>query len=103
MNAIAIGVIIVIFSIATYQRNLIWKDELSLWSDVVKKSPFKTRGRSNLAEVYLRLGHNSEAMQEYKSILTLDSKNARAHIRTRELPINGYSNMMKLSRNIKPP
>jgi len=80
MNTIVIGVIIVAFSIAAYQRNLVWKDELTLWSDVVQKSPFKIRGRNNLAEAYQRLGQYYEAMQEYKSIITLDPKNARAHI-----------------------
>ena len=33
--------LVLLFATATYQRNLIWKDDLSLWSDVVKKSPTK--------------------------------------------------------------
>lgn len=33
---------------ATYERNLVWKDDLSLWSDVVKKSPDKARGYNEI-------------------------------------------------------
>ena len=33
--------LLLVFAAAAYQRNLIWKDDLSLWSDVVKKSPTK--------------------------------------------------------------
>src|SRR6266446_5798033 len=80
MTAIVIGILLALFSVATYQRNLIWKDELTLWSDVVQKSPFKIRGHNNLAEAYVHLGQYHEAMQEYKAIITLDPKDVRAHI-----------------------
>jgi len=80
MTAIVIGILLALSSVATYQRNLVWKDELSLWSDVAQKSPFKIRGHNNLAEAYVHLGQYHEAMQEYKAIITLDPKDVRAHI-----------------------
>ena len=31
---------------------MIWKDDLSLWEDIVKKSPNKARGYNNLGTSY---------------------------------------------------
>lgn len=39
---------------ATYQRNSIWKDELSLWSDVINKSRDKYRGYNEIGMWYLK-------------------------------------------------
>ncbi|MBI5893435.1 MAG: hypothetical protein HZB79_07280 [Deltaproteobacteria bacterium] len=41
-------------SITTYFRNIIWNDELTLWEDVVKKSPEKARGHSDLGLAYYK-------------------------------------------------
>ncbi len=41
-------VITLILSLVTYRRNNVWKDEISLWKDVVAKSPNKPRGWYNL-------------------------------------------------------
>jgi hypothetical protein len=34
-------VLICTYGFTSYQKNVIWKNEMSLWSDVVKKSPQK--------------------------------------------------------------
>src|SRR3990172_7133903 len=65
--------------IATYQRNKVWRDEISLWMDVISKSPDKTRGHINLGVVYDKQGHINEAIKEYKLTLTLKPDNADAH------------------------
>lgn len=44
---------VVVLSIATYQRNTVWHDEITLWEDVVKKSPNKARGYNNLGNLYM--------------------------------------------------
>ncbi|OGQ42737.1 MAG: hypothetical protein A3A85_09285 [Deltaproteobacteria bacterium RIFCSPLOWO2_01_FULL_42_9] len=36
--------------IATYKRNLVWKDDIALWDDVIEKSPEKARGYNNLGK-----------------------------------------------------
>ena len=44
---IAITILLVIIasnSILTFQRNKVWKDDFTLWSDVIAKSPNKARG-----------------------------------------------------------
>ena len=35
--------LVLVLGTAAHRRNLVWKNELSLWSDVVKKSPSKDR------------------------------------------------------------
>lgn len=37
---------------ATYSRNTVWKNEITLWQDVVSKSPAKARGYNNLCRAY---------------------------------------------------
>lgn len=39
----------VLFSVMTSKRNLVWKDQFSFWSDVVKKMPGNSRAHYNLA------------------------------------------------------
>jgi len=49
----------------TYQRNLVWQDNLTLWADVVKKSPNIGRAHDNLALAYFRLGQYDKAIPEH--------------------------------------
>ncbi len=65
---------------ATYHRNLVWKDDLSLWSDVVKKSPFKARGYNYLGLAYHKAGDVDNAILEYKKGLSLNPFEIEAHI-----------------------
>ncbi|MGC2063418.1 MAG: hypothetical protein WA610_10585, partial [Thermodesulfovibrionales bacterium] len=41
-------VIILALASATFARNTLWKDKVSLWEDVVRKSPYSSRGYNNL-------------------------------------------------------
>lgn len=43
-------------SAATMARNQVWRDEVTLWSDVVRKSPNKARAHVCLGEALLRQG-----------------------------------------------
>lgn len=64
---------------ATYARNRVWGDEISLWEDVVKKSPHKVRGHYNLGNGYRAGGRPFEAVKHYKTVLRLDPSNVEAH------------------------
>ncbi|MBI3610024.1 MAG: tetratricopeptide repeat protein [Nitrospirae bacterium] len=64
--------ILLILSVATYQRNLVWKDEVSLWEDVVRKSPEKARAHNNLGLTYYEQPQRLEdAVQEYQIALKI--------------------------------
>jgi len=71
--------IIIILSIATYQRNIVWQDEMSLWKDVVKKSPNKSRGHNNLGNAYNVKGLTDKAIEHYQIALRLKPDNANTH------------------------
>ena len=50
---------------ATYRRNAVWQDELTLWSDVVAKSPGKARAHHSLGVAHFARGELNEAVSEY--------------------------------------
>jgi protein O-mannosyl-transferase len=79
VGIMVVGALVTVFSVATYQRNKVWQDELTLWSDVVQKSPQKGRGYNNLGLAYADRNRWSEAIQAYKTALVLRPKFAEAH------------------------
>jgi len=64
---------ILFFSIWTYQRNEVWRSDVSLWKDCIAKSPEKARPYCNLGGV-LHSKHNKidEAMLLFKEALRLE-------------------------------
>lgn len=64
---------------ATYARNNIWRDELTLWNDVVKKSYGLPAGHINLGVAYASKGMIDEATKHYLIALKMEPNNAEAH------------------------
>ncbi len=71
--------VVVIFSLATYQRNGIWKDNITLWEDVVKKAPKNIRAHNNLGVQYRAAGRLEEATRQYQITLNLNPDFAEGH------------------------
>ena len=71
--------VVTLFSVWTYQRNAVWQNELSLWSDVVKKSPNKARPHLNLGQSLSEKGSIAEAAQQYRQALRINPRYAMAH------------------------
>ncbi|MBI5887140.1 MAG: tetratricopeptide repeat protein [Deltaproteobacteria bacterium] len=67
-----IAVIVALSSAATFYRNRVWKDELTLWKDVVAKSPNKARGYSNVGYAVAREGRFAEAEEYFKKVVRLE-------------------------------
>jgi tetratricopeptide (TPR) repeat protein len=76
--AICITVIISL-SIATYERNKVWKTEVSLWEDAVRKSPNKSRPHYNFARFLGRAGFRDRALIHYRIAIALNPRNPQAH------------------------
>lgn len=68
-----------VLSTASYLRNAVWRDSMTLWADVVKKSPDKARPHNNLGNAYARLNLIDSAEKEYKTAIRLDTDFADAH------------------------
>ena len=50
------------FSVLTYNRNKVWQNELTLWSDTQQKSPNKVRPLNYLGTEYLDEGNSEKAI-----------------------------------------
>ncbi len=58
----------------TYKRNMVWADAITLWSDVVNKSPKKARGYNNLGLAYVDRTNYNQAVPLFERALELNPK-----------------------------
>jgi tetratricopeptide (TPR) repeat protein len=63
---------------STYSRNRVWEDRVSLWEDVVSKSPLKARTHYNLGNAYKDKGDLINAEKAWKMTLEVKPSYARA-------------------------
>ena len=63
----------------TYSRNAVWKNEVSLWSDAVAKSPGKSRPHENLGVALLGAGATGEGIRELLVALSIQPDYPEAH------------------------
>jgi tetratricopeptide (TPR) repeat protein len=63
--------ILISFSVSTYYRNQVWRDGISLWSDVVLKNPLNYRGFTNLGQTLQNHGNLKAALIQYDKALRL--------------------------------
>ncbi len=69
---LAVGCIIaLLLGVATVQRNRVWQSEVTLWEDVVRKSPAKGRGYGALGHAYQRSGRLNDAEVAYRQAVRL--------------------------------
>lgn len=68
----------VLLSFATYNRNLIWLDDVSLWQDASAKS-YKWRTFSNLGDSWSKNGFTDNAVAAYNKALEIDPECAPVH------------------------
>ncbi|RMG70209.1 MAG: hypothetical protein D6710_07585, partial [Nitrospirae bacterium] len=67
-------VVSVVLAGLTLARNRVWKDELTLWTDVVKKSPNKARALNNFASYYGEMGLYDKALEYLFKSNAIDPK-----------------------------
>lgn len=67
-----LAVFVLILAVAAYARNSVWKDEVKLWEDTVRKSPKKARPHYNLGAAYGKNDRLDEAISEFKQVLTIE-------------------------------
>lgn len=69
-----LSIIIIIFSVLTYQRNKIWQTPKALWQDVVKKSPRLAVGYHALGGIYYEQGLYDTALTYYDKALNINPR-----------------------------
>lgn len=65
----AMAVAVLVLAAATWKRNQVWGSEISLWSDVVEKSPGKVRGHFNLGAAFNKADRLDEAIEQLEAAL----------------------------------
>ena len=65
-------VLVLVLCLFTYQRNQLYHNRLSLWSDTVRKSPNKARPHNNLGHAYALQGDWDRAIEEFRTAARLD-------------------------------
>jgi tetratricopeptide (TPR) repeat protein len=73
------AVIVGMFSVLTIVRNSVWKDEISLWEDTLKKSPQKARPHVQLGSSYGERGRHDKALPLFLRAVELDPEYANAY------------------------
>jgi tetratricopeptide (TPR) repeat protein len=71
--------IVISLSLTAYARNIVWSDKVTLWEDVVKKSPYKLRPHYNLGEAYHNQGRFDDAVREYQTAVNIDPNLVEPH------------------------
>ena len=64
--------IITLYSLGTFNRNTIWKDDYTLWSDAVKKAPDECIPNIGLGEALFDRGETNKAIQHFRIALSLN-------------------------------
>jgi len=64
-------VIIIILTSATYLRNSIWRDEISMWSDVIRKSPHSSVGHIELGLEQNSKGNYRDALLTFQKAMRM--------------------------------
>jgi tetratricopeptide (TPR) repeat protein len=72
--ALALALVAAPLGAATWRRNLVWQDDLTLWSDVVAKSPGKARPHQLLGEAHAQRGELDAAVRQYLEALRLQPR-----------------------------
>jgi tetratricopeptide (TPR) repeat protein len=67
------SVMVLFYSFKTYERNKIWKTGVSLWTDVIEKSPGVTRPLLNRGFAFARLEQWDNAIADYTRAIEIDS------------------------------
>ena len=71
--------LVVFYSLITINRNGDWKDNFSLWSATLKRSPNSPGAHSNLGRVYLEQGLLEAAIHEFETAIKIDPGAYKAH------------------------
>ena len=79
---IAIAIFIIIIgsnSYLAYERNKVWKDDLTLWSDNVEKTPNLPRPLLTRGFVYGNLGQYDKAIADFSRVIEIEPKSKEAY------------------------
>jgi len=74
MLFVSLGIVILAFSLTTFQRCFVWKDTNSFWSDVAAKYPNYWRAPNNIAQGYLQKKDYENALKYFTQAIECDKE-----------------------------
>lgn len=92
----SVTLLIVFMGVGTYQRNMVWASDYTLWYDAFQKAPNRARPAYLLARYYARRGDNVKAMALYEKALRGQSSTPGY---TRALVLNGMAAIYFVQKN----
>jgi tetratricopeptide (TPR) repeat protein len=78
-GAVLSVLVIAMLVTAAITRNNVWKTDIGLWGDVVKKSPRNAKAHNNLGSQYKQYGSADKAIEHYRKAVELNPDYADAH------------------------
>jgi tetratricopeptide (TPR) repeat protein len=76
--AVALSLVMAVYCIGTIKRNMIWKDDYTLFTDTLRKSPDSYVPHDHLGKVFLDRGLIDKAYEQYSLSLSLNPINPSA-------------------------
>jgi protein O-mannosyl-transferase len=76
---IILSIVGISYSILTYNRNFIWKDGVTFWDDVIRKSPNIARPYNERGSVYCNKGNIDQAISDYNKAIEINPRHAAAY------------------------
>lgn len=78
-TAALVLIVVVPLSITAHNRNRVWGELVTLYEDIVAKSPKKARAHNNLGKAYAEKGMMKKAVEEFETTLKLDDTLVDTH------------------------
>lgn len=72
--------VVLVFALLAVQRNSIWRDDIALWTDVISKSPFKSRPYNHRGMAYKRAGFVDLAIADFNRVIDLAPNDASGYL-----------------------
>jgi tetratricopeptide (TPR) repeat protein len=74
----AVATLSLLLGLLTVQRNLAWKDSVTLWTDTVQKTQKNLRAMVALGNAYLKMSDVATAKQYYRKVMNIGLADRRA-------------------------
>lgn len=98
--SVMVIIIVMIFSIATYNRNWVYRDEVTIWEDVIEKAPNNSRAYNNLGVAFKKNGEFDKAMEQFEKSLRGDKSYTAVYFNLGDIQyrIGNYENAVAIFR-----